>query len=236
MVSRKLSGETHFTAEEISILCESFDIPVHEIFNSHKNSIWQPQQLAPYALAEEENATRQVFNWSVDLFSYAAQSGYSTFYSTCNTFPDILNPTFEGMACFSGLQWLLLNKGVDSLVPLSQVVKVAETKPLMDKYISAVHSLKRSVYLVSYKILENYIADIRKFYLLEYITREDVVSLIKELEELLALFEKICMTERLENGKEIEIYCTGFFLLSDMYILESDNINLVFFIPIRSIR
>ncbi|MCD8164878.1 MAG: hypothetical protein LUE93_01325 [Bacteroides sp.] len=231
MVSRKLAGETPFTAQEISVLCEAFDIPVYEIFKGHKDSIWQPLQLALTDLTENEDATRQVFDWSVDMFSYAAQSDYSTFYITCNTFPDLLNPTFEGVARFSALQWLFLNKGIDSLLPLSRVMEIAETKPLMDKYISSIHSLKRSVYLVSYKILENYIAEIRKFYQLGYITKEDILLFIPELEAVLALFEKVCITGRLENGKEMEIYCTDFFLPSDMYILESEKINFGIFHP-----
>ncbi len=231
MVSRKLSGETHFTAEEISVLCEELNIPIHEIYSGKKDIVWQPLQLpAVYDISFSDEENREVLDLSVDMFSYAAQSDYSTFYITCNTFPDILNPSFDWVARFSALQWKLLNKGLEAIVPLSEMVEMPE-RPLMKRYISAVHSLKRSVYLVSYRILENYIAEIRKFYLMGHINKVETAFLVSELEEVLELFERICINGRLDNGKEIEIYCTDLFLPSDMYILESGNINFGVFHP-----
>ncbi|MCC8154818.1 MAG: hypothetical protein LIP01_11835 [Tannerellaceae bacterium] len=211
--------------EEIFVLCEELTIPIYEVYTGSRKIRWQPLQLLLHDYSFRSNESNQIFDWSVDLFSFASRSDYSTFYITCNTFPDILNPTFDWIAKFSGLQWLLFNKGTETLVPLSKIVGMPKTRQLMERYISAVHSLKRSVYLVSYKILENYITDIRKFYLLGYLTKEDTVRLVHELEEVLQLFERVCIHGRLENGKEMEIYCTDLFLPSDMYILESDNIN-----------
>ncbi|MCD7932009.1 MAG: hypothetical protein LUH15_12005, partial [Tannerellaceae bacterium] len=55
--------------------------------------------------------------------------------------------------------------------------------------------------------------------------------LISDIEGALQLFEKVCTEGRLENGKEMEIYCTDLYFSSDMYIVESDHLNFAVFQP-----
>lgn len=111
------------------------------------------------------------------------------------------------------------------MTALSDIVYSPEEQVLMEQYISAVHSLKKSAYIVSNRVVENYINSIKRFYLTGRITREEAIRIALEIENGLELFEKICMNGYVEGGKEVQIYCTDMFLPGDMYVVQSDRVR-----------
>lgn len=111
------------------------------------------------------------------------------------------------------------------MTALSDIVYSPAEQVLMEQYVSAVHSLKKSVYIVSDRVVENYINSVKRFYLTGHITREEAVCIALEIEEVLELFEKICVNGYVEGEKEVEIYCTDMFLPGDMYVVQSDRIR-----------
>ncbi|MCD8081663.1 MAG: hypothetical protein LUF04_15085 [Bacteroides sp.] len=136
-----------------------------------------------------------------------------------------MNPTFEWLTRFAGLQWLFFTKGSGALKPLSEIPLTPQLLQRLDRYLLAVRAIKKSVCLVSTKIVENYLTDIRQFYILGYLNKEEVLHLISDIEGALKLFDKVCTDGCLENGKEMEIYCTDSFFSSDMSIVESDRLS-----------
>lgn len=67
--------------------------------------------------------------------------------------------------------------------------------------------------------------------MLGYIHKEEARHLASAIEGAIQLFDKVCTDGYLENGKEMEIYCTDLFFSNDMYILESDSLNFALFQP-----
>ncbi|MCC8186768.1 MAG: helix-turn-helix transcriptional regulator [Bacteroides sp.] len=224
-IRRRLSGKNPFTLQEISVISEELDIPVDEIFYSCRRTTKQPLEFVQYDFTFYDSASYEVFDQMARMFSFAAQSDNSRLYITSNTFPDVLNPTFEWLTRFAGLQWLFFTKGSGALKPLSEIELAPQLQQRLDGYLLAVRSIKKSVCLVSTKIVENYLTDIRQFYILGYLSNEEVLHLVSDIEGVLKLFDKVCTDGYLENGKEMEIYCTDSFFSSDMYIVESDRLN-----------
>lgn len=210
-VRRRLAGDTLFTLQEISVICEELKIPVEEVFYNCSHRTRQPLEFLQYDFCGRENESNEAFDQSIDMFFYAAQSEYSKFYISCNTLPNILNPTFEWLARFAALQWIFFAKGSGALPSLSEITLAPQLKERLDRYLLAVRCLKKSVCLVHYKVVENYITDIRRFYLLGYIKKDEARQLVLDIEGVLKVFEQVCIQGRLENGKEMEIYCTDLF-------------------------
>ncbi|MCC8155269.1 MAG: hypothetical protein LIP01_14420, partial [Tannerellaceae bacterium] len=211
MVRRRLSGAVPFTLEQISIICEELGIPADEIFYNCKNDRKHSLEFYQYDFTGYEEESNLAFDQSIDMFIHAAQSTHSKFYASCNTFPNILNPTFGWLARFAALQWIYFTKGSGGMLPLSDIPLSPQLQERLDKYLLAVRALKKSVCLVHTKIVENYLTDIRRFYMLKYLTKEEVNCLTLDIEGALELFEKVCTEARLENGKEMEIYCSESF-------------------------
>lgn len=106
VVSRRLSGDAPFTVEEVTVICGELDIPVDEIFTACSRSTRLPMEFIHPDLSLCGEESYEIFAWPVELFSLAARSDDSTFYATCNTFPDILNPSFGWVARFWEFQRL----------------------------------------------------------------------------------------------------------------------------------
>ncbi|MCD8043988.1 MAG: helix-turn-helix domain-containing protein [Tannerellaceae bacterium] len=230
-VRRRLSGKTSFSLEEISVICEKLEIPADEIFYNCTRRTKQPLEFLQYDFNGYEQESNQVFDQSIDMFIYASRSAKSKFYTSCNTFPNILNPTFEWLARFAALQWIYFTKGPAAMIPLAAMPLTPQLQERLQNYLLAVRALKKSVCLVNNNVTENYITDIRRFYTLGYINKEEAGHLISDIDGALQLFEKVCTEGRLENEKEMEIYCTDLYFSSDMYIVESDNLNFALFQP-----
>jgi len=211
MVKRRLSGKVPFSLEQVSVLCEELGIPANEIFYDCERARKHPLEFMQYDFTSHEEESNQAFDQSIDMFVYAAQSTVSKFYVSCNTLPNILNPTFSWLARFAALQWIYFTKGSAAMLPLSDIPLGPQLQDRLDKYLMAVRTLTKSVCLVNSKIVENYLTDIRRFYLLKYITKEEVGRLVLDIEGVLQLFEKVCSEAHLENGKEMEIYCSDSF-------------------------
>ncbi|MCD8081257.1 MAG: hypothetical protein LUF04_12895 [Bacteroides sp.] len=225
VVSRRLSGSAPFTVEEVAVICGEFDIPVDEIFTTCSRSTRLPMEFIQPDLLLYGEESYEIFAWPVELFSLAARSDDSTFYATCNTFPDILNPSFGWVARFWEYQRLFFYRDTLPMTALSDIVYSPAEQVLMEQYMSAVHSLKKSAYIVSDRVVENYINNMKRFYLTGRITREEAVCMALEIENVLELFEKICRNGYVEGGKEVEIYCTDMFLPGDMYVVQSDRVR-----------
>lgn len=136
-----------------------------------------------------------------------------------------------------GVSAAFFYKGTLPMTALSDIVYSPAELVLMEQYISAVHSLKKSVYIVSYRVVENYINSMKRFYLTGSITREEAVCIALEIGEVLKLFEKICVNGYVEGGKEVQIYCTDMFLPGDMYVVQSDRVRFgVFYVsPLNTV-
>lgn len=216
---------------EISVICEELKIPVDEIFYSCNRKIRQPLEFLQYDFTRYGQESNEIFDQTINMFSYAARSDNSRLYISCNTLPNILNPTFEWLARFAAFQWIYFTKGAEALPSLSDMAIAPQVQQRLQKYLLAVRSLRKSVCLVSTKVVKNYITDIRRFYMLGYIHKEEAQHLASAIEGAIRLFDKVCADGYLENGKEMEIYCTDLFFSNDMYILESDSLNFALFQP-----
>ncbi|MCD8173422.1 MAG: helix-turn-helix transcriptional regulator [Alistipes sp.] len=231
-VRRRFSGKNSFTLKEISLISERLDIPIDEIFDNCSSRNSYPLEFLEYSLTHSGRNHNEVFYNTNEMFRYAGQSVNSQLCISCNKLPDVLKANYMGFARFTALQWLYLKFGPDSLVPLSDIPLLPDTEKLLEEYLSHIYSFKNIVCLLNNNIIGDYLSDIRQFYILEYLGREEAEILAAEVEKLLGGgFEKMCTAGRLRNGPEVAIYCTDSYIPSDIYIVESTNVNFTVLFP-----
>lgn len=192
-VRRRFSGKNSFTLKEISLISERLDIPIDEIFDNCSSRNSYPLEFLEYSLTHSGRNHNEVFYNTNEMFRYAGQSVNSQLCISCNKLPDVLKANYMGFARFTALQWLYLKFGPDSLVPLSDIPLLPDTEKLLEEYLSHIYSFKNIVCLLNNNIIGDYLSDIRQFYILEYLGREEAEILAAEVEKLLGGGLKRCV-------------------------------------------
>ncbi|MCD7937002.1 MAG: helix-turn-helix domain-containing protein [Tannerellaceae bacterium] len=225
VVCRRLSGQSRFTLEEIAGLCEALHIPPEEIFTGCNPVQVKSAEFFQPGFTSSTHEQLVLFNGPVEVFLQAAQFTDCTLYVTCNMFPTVVTCMYEWMRRFSGLQSLYFYKGLDGIRPLLEVEHSAGERELMEQYVSDVHGMRKTVYIISNRVVQNYISDMKRFYLNGYINREEVKWLVSDVEDLLVRFERMCARGYMENGNPVEVYYSDSFIPSDSYLVQGDGIR-----------
>ena len=100
------------------------------------------------------------------------------------------------------------------------------TKQLNKEFIKSVHNLPKSVYIFDRRFIEYFINDIRFFFDIRLITKEDVLLLKNDLHLLLNDLERYAVNGCFDTGKKLEIFLANVYMDTNYNYIDASTYKL----------
>jgi hypothetical protein len=93
------------------------------------------------------------------------------------------------------------------------------------EYVACVQATSKSVYVLDRRVIEYFVNDIRFFYDVRLISREDVLCLKDDLRRLINDLERYATNGCFDTGNKVEIFLTNVYLDANYYYADSTMFN-----------
>lgn len=206
-VYRRLRGEVAFTLEEAGRISKALDISIDRVLGTgnEKTSTYR------MCMAEFENpseADYRILEEYVRLIGSAADDPSSRLCVSANMFPQQVYLQYENLTRFFLFKKSYHDTGRKAK-PFHRILIPGRMQQVFRDSFEA-HRRFKSVHFVFDKHILSFLVDnIRYFYSIGLISRQDIALIREDIRQMISYFEKIAISGRYDNGSQVNLYVSN---------------------------
>jgi len=135
--------------------------------------------------------------------------------------PASLCVNYEYIYKFYMFKWAHQFGNPDKIKPLSEIIITERLKQINKEFVKTVRSSPKSVYIFDRRFIEHFVNDVRFFYDIRLITKEDILRLKVDLQSLLNDLEHYSGDGRFSTGNKPEIYLANIHIDANYNYIDS---------------
>ncbi|MCD8178659.1 MAG: helix-turn-helix domain-containing protein [Tannerellaceae bacterium] len=225
-IYRKFNGNRQFSLDEVVKIAHHLSVSVDTLLGEQSGGFSHHMELILTKNMSEQQRTVYLEESTRSVFVKAAKTGYSKFTAVCKNIPIISYCYFGWLMKFALLKWYYFNNCLTEIAPLTEMHTPDEFSRMKEGYIEAFNSFRRLVFIVDRDLIRNYTLELHFFQKIGYLTNEDIIRLLNDLESLLNVIEDICRKGYSQNPQqEIAVFYSDIALYNDLYLVESTSVN-----------
>ena len=141
-------------------------------------------------------------------------------------FPTSLYISYENIHKFHIFKWSQQLEQPRKVKTFADVHITEYAKQLNQEFVDSVHLLPKSVYIFDRQFLEYFISDIRFFFEIRLITREDILLLKNDLHSLINDLERYTINGCFDTGNKLEVFLANVHLDTNYNYMDASTYKL----------
>lgn len=205
---RRLRNEVQLSFQDIAIICKTLGLSLDHFLGNYKEN----SAVFHFNMITLENAMVDYYNTLsryLELMKNVKDDPDYMVTVVSSTVPNILFSKYAYIARFRICRWLHQNENLRSINALSDVELPESIMQLQNRLCNEIYEMKHIVQIWEPHIFMSLINEIRYFYTLRIITRDDVRNLKEELIDLLEMNQRVATEGLSEHGREINTYLSN---------------------------
>lgn len=224
-VYRRLRGEVPFTFNEVAIIAKRFGISIDNII------LGETPKSRPFhlKLTEYINPTEDDYfqmEEYIALLHSSRDELYTEMGTSSNLIPQTLHMKYDTLTKFYMFKWLYQTAGISNIKTLENIIIPERLRNLQKRHIEECLYFKSTYYVWDYLIFQYLVNDIKNFEKINYISKDDVLSLKKDLLILIDDIESLAARGRFETGNKVQFYVSHINLETAYSYMETNNYTL----------
>lgn len=207
-VYRRLRGDSSFTLEEASMICENFDISLDRIIGlkTYNTADIRPSLIPPPYSMESHSDTLDNFLQKIKFLRGDADA---KFYCSLNTLPLAFFLQYETLAKINLYRWIYQHQQIGK--PLKNILKMSIPQSTVDVERRFVAELRQvnTTYILSRMVFNGFITDVKYFRSIHVISDSDAQKVKEDMIKLLKEMEYAALTGQFNNGAKLSIYLSN---------------------------
>lgn len=206
-VYRRIRGEVLFSFHEVYLIAQRLNISLdYFLKTSSENTIVFELIQQQYYGQKEESITFKGFHEVVRL---AAEDPSSKFELSHNLFPQIPTHLFYHLSKYTSLKWVYQHKDLYHIKTYKEIEYPQSTFEMHRNNNLETMKIKNTSYIWDYSIVEMLVREIKYFFSINILDKEDVAILKEELHEFLSYVENLADKGTYPNGNKLDIYISS---------------------------
>ncbi|MCD8164879.1 MAG: hypothetical protein LUE93_01330 [Bacteroides sp.] len=225
-----MKGEIQFSVDDLVKISNALSVPLGSLLDDYTYVCSHPMELLAIDNMSREEGYKYSVKLAHDIFKQAGRAANSKFTAICKSLPIISYYYYKWLMKFAHLKWLYFNTGFTRPGPFSEIESPDEYRDLKDDYIEAFDTIRRLVFIVDGDMIRNFTRELLFFRKMGYITPQEILFVLDDLQDMLATIEEICRKGYSStSGQEIQVFYSDISLYNDIYLVESSKFNLGIF-------
>lgn len=223
---RRLRGEVSFILEDVAAISKALDISIDDIIGQKDDIKSKPFQLKLTRHVDPGPGDYYQMEEFVNLLHAARGNSYREIGSSTNIFPQAIFLNFPYITKFYHLRWLYQWDGLENIKSLEDIIIPSKLADIHKRYIEESMYISQTYYIWDSQVFLYLLNDIRCFADINFISKEDVISLKEDLFKLIDGLENLANIGRYETGAKIQFYLSAINFESTYSYLQMDNFYL----------
>lgn len=223
-VYRRLRGDVQFGFPEVIKIAQKFNISLDEIIGCNTSKS-RPFQLR---LIDYENPTPLDFEMQynlLDIFGWAENDPLSEMGMASNLIPMHLCMSYDYIYRFHRMKWYYQFGSRPR--KFKEVIIYDKIRGMVDELVLRAKKIAFTHIIWDNKIIPSLVEDIKYFYQISLIDKEELEQLKQELHVLINDLEKIAIRESYpDTGKKVHLYITGMSFETEFLYYKTNDITL----------
>jgi len=228
-IYRRLRSEVSFTLSEAEIIARKLNISLDCVLNVSSQQS-RPFQLKLIDFIGSKDSDLSLKNEFLDFFKQMKDCSYTELGCSTNTLPQPMYLMKREITKFHMMKWVYQYGISGSKVSFDDIMINENAFNFYQEYVKESMNVKSSYYILDDMVFSYLVNDIKYFFNINLIQKEDVQTLKKELLEILSYLENLAVRGRYPNGNKILIYISNMNIESNHSYLENvkgQNISIV---------
>ena len=226
-VYRRLRREVMFSAHEIAIIANAWDISLDNVMNINSNTIAFHLRKMNYINPTEEEVI--FLNKVIQGIQYAKNFPTTEFMDVCNKLPRQLVASFEHLNQFYLFKWLFQYSKEKDILPFSKVVISEEKAKVTQEYNQAIRTVPNSSFIFDRLLFDNLVSDIQYFYSIRMLSDEEKELIKRDLIALLNYLQEIANVGCYpDTQNKVNLYVSHLYVDTNYNYVYTPEVNICF--------
>jgi len=224
-VYRRLRGSVPFSFQEVHKIAVHFGLSLDGIAENILLLHRQMTVLTVDLLNPREKDYRIIENFTEQL-NRLKKDPNSESGAVGTVIPASLCVNYEFIYKFYLFKWAHQFGNLQNIKPLSEITVTERLKQINKDFVKTVRSSPKSVYIFDRRFIENFVNDVRFFFDIRLITKEDILRLKKDLHLLLNDLEHFSGDDHFAAGNKPEIFLANIHIDANYNYIDSAKCKL----------